>query len=93
MGGLPNKLFFLSILLNFDVNRVLLEHVNRNFLVEVRVWSSNFYEAVSSLFGLFLGERMSSFPPSGQGSGGDGGAALDLTNYGDTQQYYETYEQ
>jgi len=30
---------------------------------------------------------------SGQGSGGDGGAALDLTNYGDTQQYYETYEQ
>ena len=41
----------------------------------------------------FLGERMSSFPPSGQGSGGDGGAALDLTNYGDTEQYYETYEQ
>ena len=41
----------------------------------------------------FLRERMSSFPPSGQGSGGDGGAALDLTNYGDTQQYYETYEQ
>ena len=41
----------------------------------------------------FLGEKLVPSPPSGQGSGGDGGAALDLTNYGETQQYYETYEQ
>ena len=49
----------------------------------------------SSLFQfLSFGEKLVPSPPSGQGSGGDGGAALDLTNYGDsTQQYYETYEQ
>ena len=52
------------------------------------------YKVVFIPLGLNRGRKLVPSPPSGQGSGGDGGAALDLTNYGDsTQQYYETYEQ
>ena len=42
-GGLLYKLLFLSILLNFDVNRVLVVHVNRNIMVVVCKFMSVVY--------------------------------------------------